>query len=90
MSFSFAPIDLVGVIGILLLDLVPELVLAAVIFRTGNDLIVDASDDFFDDLSGRKGGKTGQSDIGQSKFLHRSDVGRRTSWACGQTVGLGR
>ena len=47
-------VDLVGVVRILLLHFVLKLILAARKLRAGNDLIVHAGDDFFDDLSRRE------------------------------------
>src|SRR5690349_12972934 len=47
-------IDLVGVIGVLLLDFITKLVFAARKLRLGNDLIVNPSNDFFDDLASRE------------------------------------
>src|ERR1035437_6094061 len=69
-------VGFVGIFGVLLLDLVLELILAAFKLRTGDDLVVDAGNDLFDDLSGlcdRKCGQTGQSNKNQGKFLHRID-----------------
>ena len=48
--FAFGKV-LVGVVGILLFDLVAELVFAAIVFGTRDDLVVDAGNDLFDDLS---------------------------------------
>src|SRR5258708_22375609 len=79
--------EFVGVVGILLLDLIAELILAANVFRAGDDLVVDAHDDFFDDLSGRESGQTCRSYKNQAKFLHKIPVGRRASWAYGQKAG---
>ena len=42
---------LVGVVGILLFDFVAELIFAAIVFGTRDDLVVDARNDLFDDLS---------------------------------------
>ena len=43
---------LVGILGVLLFDFVPELVFAALKLGTSDDLIVDASDDLFHHLAG--------------------------------------
>ena len=40
------------------------------VFRAGDDLIVDAGNDFFDDLSGRKRGQTCQSSKNEEMFFH--------------------
>ena len=66
-----AGVGLVGIGGILLLDLFLELILAPFELRTRDDLIVDAGDDLFDDLPGRECGQACQSNKTQTKVLHR-------------------
>ena len=48
--FAFGKL-LIGVLGILLFDFVAELIFAAIVFGTRDDLVVDARNDLFDDLS---------------------------------------
>ena len=75
-------VNLVGIGGILLLDLVTKLIFAAIEFSAGDDLIVDAGNDLFDDLSGRERGQTRQSNECEAKSVHRIHVGRPDAWAC--------
>src|SRR5260370_1373140 len=69
--FAFG-VELVGIGSILLLDVIPELVLAALEFRAGNDLAVDARDNFFDHLTGCKDGQTHHGNEYQKQFVHRN------------------